>query len=167
MLIGLLAAGLAHADQRMLGSCQFPTGQIIPSRPSLAIPDIAAATFDRVGTPVIYFNPYVIGGMPRKFQEFIYAHECAHHVLGHLHAGQVVDAVQEAEADCWATAELTVNGMLTPADVAIIAEALPTLVPGGDRTHRPGNMRAQDIRKCIRIPDSPTAAALFMETPSD
>jgi hypothetical protein len=166
LLIGLIAAAVAHAEGNLLGGCQIRSGHLIPSRPSVTIPDIAAATFDRSGAPVIYFNPYAITLLPRKFQDFIYAHECAHHVLGHLQTGLVVDAAQEAEADCWAIAELTARGSLTRGDVAIIASALPTLVPG-DGAHPPGTLRGQDIRLCISPPALPTASAKVIETDTD
>lgn len=164
--IVMLAAGLAQAEPGAFGGCRFQTGQRIPARPSVAIPDIAAATFDRVGAPVIYFNPYAVTGLPRAVQDFIYAHECAHHVLDHLRAGQVADAIQEAEADCWAVAELTGRGALSAGDIDLIAAALPKLVPG-DMTHRSGNVRAQDLRKCVRLPLGPTASAPSTEYPPD
>jgi hypothetical protein len=156
--ISVLAIGSAQAETGVFGDCRFHTGKHVPSRPSLSLPDIAAATYDRGGTPVIYFNPYALTGMPRAMQEFIYAHECAHHVLHHLRTGQVVDASQEAEADCWAVAELTGQGTLNASDIEYIASALPQLVPG-DTTHRPGNVRAHDLRQCVRSPLGATARA--------
>ena len=164
--IAVLAVGSTHAETGIFGGCRFHTGKHVPSRPSLSIPDIAAATYDRVGTPVIYFNPYALTGLPRAMQEFIYAHECAHHVLDHLRTGQVVDASQEAEADCWAVAELTGHGTLSADDIEAIANALPQLVPG-DTTHRPGNVRAHDLRQCVRFPLGATARAPATQYPPD
>lgn len=162
----MLASGLARAEVWTYGVCRFHTGKHIPSRLSLRIPDIAAATYDRVGTPVIYFNPYALTGLPRAMQEFIYAHECAHHVLDHLRNGQVVDAIQEAEADCWAVSELTGRGTLSADDIEAIASALPQLVPG-DTTHRPGSVRADDLRQCVRHPLGSTARAPATQYPPD
>jgi hypothetical protein len=164
--LAVLAVASAQAETGAFGGCRFHAGKHVPSRPSLSIPDIAAASYDRAGTPVIYFNPYAITGLPRVMQEFIYAHECAHHVLDHLRTGQVVDATQEAEADCWAAAELTGRGTLSPDDIEAIASALPQLAPG-DTTHRPGNVRAHDLRQCVRFPLGATARAPATQFPPD
>ncbi|MCK7493434.1 MAG: hypothetical protein MZW92_20130 [Comamonadaceae bacterium] len=110
--------------------CRAHDGRLVVARASVAIPDIALATNDRdSGAPLIYFNPYVILWLPQQLREWIYAHECAHHVLDHLRYG-FVTAQQEIEADCWATRELTAQGVLAPADIDLMEHAIAAAAAG-------------------------------------
>lgn len=144
------------------GGCRLNSGQIIAAQATPSLPDIALASFDRLtGMPMIYFNPLAVSQLPPAFREFVHAHECAHHYLDHLRGGPVGSA-GEAEADCWATAELTAQGVLSPNDIAIVSKVLATLLPG-DRTHLSGQLRASELQRCVRyarltIPDTLMAA---------
>lgn len=157
---------LATAQERQTnnnGGCRLTSGHPILTRAAPTLPDIAAATYDRFsGTPVIYFNPWAVARLPPPFREFVHAHECAHHHLDHLRTG-TVDAADEAEADCWAAAELTAQGVLSPKDIALIGKVLTTLLPG-DRAHHPGRIRASELQRCVRYasrvkPDELVSAA--------
>lgn len=143
---------LATAQERAAsnnGGCRLTSGHPILTRAAPTLPDIAAATYDRfTGSPVIYFNPWAVARLPPPFREFVHAHECAHHHLDHLKAGPV-DAAGEAEADCWAAAELTAQGVLSPKDIALIGKVLTALLPG-DRAHHAGHVRASELQRCVR-----------------
>ena len=49
--------------------------------------------------PYILLDPELMRTLPRPLQIFFYAHECAHHVLGHWYNRTLSS---EKEADCWA-----------------------------------------------------------------
>jgi hypothetical protein len=141
------------------GGCRLSSGQVIATQATPNLPDIAAASFDRLtGTPIIYFNPRAVSRLPAAFREFVHAHECAHHHLDHLRSGWVGSA-GEAEADCWAAAELTAQGVLSPNDIAIISKVLAALLPG-DRTHLSGHLRASELQRCVRYARATTFGAL-------
>ncbi len=151
MAFSLLFAGNAGAQPPVHQMCRAHDGRLVGARASVAIPDIALATTDRdTGAPLIYFNPYVILWLPAQLREWIYAHECAHHVLDHLRYG-FVTAQQEIEADCWATRELTAQGVLAPADIDLMEHAIARLLPG-HWMHMPGRFRAIELQKCAHYP---------------
>lgn len=147
----LFSADGANAETILFGGCHLFSGQAVQWRPSVAIPDIALATHDRVsGAPVIYYNPSVIDWLPPQLRTWIFAHECAHLVLDHLRFGAVT-AEQEIEADCWATRELTARGMLSPYDITLMEEAIATLLPR-HWMHMPGRFRAIELHRCAQYP---------------
>jgi hypothetical protein len=137
-------------EQAAKGSgCRLNNGQAIRVQATPTLPDIAAASFDRfTGTPVIFFNPWAVSRLPPAFREFVHAHECAHHHLDHLRTGPVGSS-DEAEADCWAAAELTALGVLSPSDIVVVSNVLTALLPG-DRTHASGHLRATELQRCVR-----------------
>lgn len=49
--------------------------------------------------PYILLDPEVLRTLPKPLQIFFYAHECAHHTLGHWYNPS---PQSEREADCWA-----------------------------------------------------------------
>lgn len=136
----------ARAEQCLAG------GMPIQSVPSTAIPDVAMATMYN-GQPVILVNPTVAPFLSPMFAKWVYWHECAHHVLGHVAAGAMGfrrPYVDEQEADCWSIRKLVSDG-LSSADVdAIQAEAARTLGQAGDNTHLPAMIRAMNLRACLR-----------------
>jgi hypothetical protein len=168
-LFGQLATGMtivcapiiggAHEQAANRGGCQLNSGQEIATQATPTLPEIAAASFDRfTGKPIIYFNPWAVSRLPPAFREFVHAHECAHHRLDHLRAGPV-GSVGEAEADCWAAAELTAQGVLSPNDIAVVGKVLAALLPG-DRNHRSGHLRASELQRCVRYVRTTTPEAL-------
>jgi hypothetical protein len=147
---GALLAVIAAA-QGTSSICSAHNGRPVGFRPSVAIPDIALATVDRhSGEPLIYYNPHVIAWLPPQLRAWIHAHECAHHALDHLRYGDVT-AAQEIEADCWATRELTAQGLLSPADIALMEHAIALLLPA-HWEHMPGRFRAIELQKCVFYP---------------
>jgi len=128
--------------------CYLNDGWQVEYRPALAIPDIALATFDRrTGEPVVYFNPLQLAWLSAQFTEWTHAHECAHHVLGHLRFGPIT-AAHESVADCWAIRELVGRGAFSAADVESVQNAIAHLLPG-DWLHMPGHYRAIALRSCL------------------
>jgi hypothetical protein len=126
-------------------------GESIPSLPSTAIPDVAMATMYN-GQPVILVNPAVAPFLSPLFARWVYWHECAHHVLGHVAAGAVGfrrPYVDEQEADCWSIRKLGSEGLPGAGVDAIQAEAARTLGQAGDNTHLPAIIRAMNIRACL------------------
>lgn len=97
-----------------------------------AIPDIAMAQPGRLLFRPDYFN------LPPYMQWFVYAHECAHQVVG----------PNEQAADCWAIKLGRNQGFFPPQAVQqICAFAFPS---PGDWTHMPGPMRCQQIAMCYQ-----------------
>jgi hypothetical protein len=160
-LVLACAAAMATAQEPPAanGGCRLNNGHLIATHAAPSLPDIAAASYDRhTGKPVIYFNPRAVAHLPPPFREFVHAHECAHHTLDHLRAGPV-GTVGESEADCWAAAELTAQGVLSPKDIALVGKVLALLLPG-DRSHRAGHVRASELQRCVRYARSTTPDAL-------
>lgn len=158
--------GNAQEPAANSGGCRLNSGQIIAAQATPSLPDIALASFDRLtGMPVIYFNPLAVSQLPPAFREFVHAHECAHHYLDHLRAGPVGSA-GEAEADCWAAAELTAQGVLSPNDIAMVSNVLAALLPG-DRTHLSGQLRASELQRCVRYARVAIPDALVADTQSN
>jgi hypothetical protein len=138
---------VAHAEQCVAG------GVSIQSVPSAAIPDVAMATMYN-GQPVILVNPTVAPFLSPLFAKWVYWHECAHHVLGHVAAGAVGfrrPYVDEQEADCWSIRKLVADGLSSAGVDAIQAEAARALGQAGDNTHLPAIVRAMNIRECLRV----------------
>ncbi len=155
------AAAVAAAQEPPAGNggCRLQGGHLIATHAAPSLPDIAAASYDRhTGKPIIYFNPRAVARLPPPFREFVHAHECAHHTLDHLRGGPV-GTVSESEADCWATAELTAQGVLSPKDIALIGKVLSLLLPG-DRSHLAGHQRASELQRCVRYARNTTPDAL-------
>ena len=70
----------------------------------------AGAATELNGESVIYWNQSRNGRASLASRLFIYMHECAHHVLGHV--WKPPSARWEAEADCWAVQTLRERGLL-------------------------------------------------------
>ena len=80
------------------------------------IADGATARHTRHGHPVILANTNILKGFSSVMTRFVYAHECAHHVLGHL-KNKVSNVEFEQEADCWAAQTLVDNQYFDTNDI--------------------------------------------------
>lgn len=90
--------------------------QYIQEIPAPQLPDIAMASFDYYGRPVIYYNPYFVAQVHPTIRRFFYLHEVGHHILGHLRR-EMFEANQwnrswlrqnyEMEADCHAARNMS------------------------------------------------------------
>ena len=95
------------------------------------IPDIAMA---RPG--VIVLNPKLFE-LPGSLKLFVYAHECAHHLLGN----------NEANADCWAIRTGRQQGWFKPSDISYLIQYFGN--SPGDWTHAPGPYRIANMMACF------------------
>ena len=96
----------------------------------MPIPDIAMA---RSG--VIMLNPQFFN-LPAPLQLFIYAHECAHHIVGGT----------ESASDCWAARTGRQQGWFRREDLVHIRQMFGG--SPGDWTHAPGPQRVANIVDC-------------------
>lgn len=104
------------------------------------------ATYAPNGAPVIIYNPNVLTWVTPATRVFFYAHECAHHVLGHGVRGHPL--LREQEADCWAVQQLTGRGIFGDQEINAVQWDLSRFARG-DWSHLPGPIRAINLRACI------------------
>lgn len=99
--------------------------------------------------PIIVFNPIVLRSFDPRTQLFWFAHECAHHSLGHVRLGArgMRKASAEMDADCQAARVMRWVYGFGPYDVKVIALSISSL-PGSKDGHLPGPQRAQHIMQC-------------------
>ena len=150
----LLHDGKAHA-QNMTSYCRIPVFEV-PFHPLGG-----QATFDMLGNPVILIDPTIMARLPfphgQNFLRFLTAHECAHHLKGHVFnlaqagafGGYVLMQVShsvEMDADCEAARMLSRRG-----DSSAIESAFWVFMnsnPFPTSTHPGGSVRAHNIRRC-------------------
>lgn len=108
------------------------------------IPDAAMARTLITGQSVIYYNPLITSKFTPLFKDFLFAHECGHHVLGH---GSIAP-VNEQDADCWAIRTL-VNKFGLPRDRIPEIQTQIAAFGVGDWTHLPGPLRAAHLPLCL------------------
>lgn len=139
--------------------CPVPVFQV-PNHPLGGQATIAAN-----GQPVILVDPNLQFKIPAAyssgFMRFLLAHECAHHMRGHLQAlsqagmagAYVMFSVShsaELDADCVATKIMRSNGDLVAIQAAIWV--FQNSNPYPTNTHPSGLMRAQQIQQCMHTP---------------
>jgi len=118
---------------------------------------IAKATTDSDGRPVIEYDPRPIDGVSSQQRLFVYAHECAHHALGH-DAGPTYTPAQEQQADCYGIQTLIRRAGFTSHDVVILQTAMHDL-PASTARRLPWRTRAYDLEGCLPDAVSPRQAA--------
>lgn len=96
-------------------------------------------------TPFIVMDSHLLMQLPVKLQLFFYAHECAHHILGHWYTPSVNN---EIEADCWAIRYGRDTGLFRRQEVADFAPWLAAS-KGSRFGHLPGPRRAQSLLECF------------------
>src|SRR5687768_9920371 len=87
VVVSLLTPNRASAQHFIGGrpvSCTDFRGIPVVLIPNPNLNDVGWATLGPGGEPVMILNPLVINPLHPVFQLFWYAHECAHHALGHL-----------------------------------------------------------------------------------
>lgn len=112
------------------------------------------------GKPVIYWNKHLMDRANRPMQIFVYFHECAHHVLGHVWTGESPRA--EREADCWAIQLMVESGMIRGGHVAMIERELRH--SRGDANHLGGEELIQSLAACIDIKTDKNAWKLALDS---
>lgn len=145
-LLALLLLTPAHA-QVVYEGCRDINGVPVGSIQAPHLNDIAMATIQG-GMPIVFYNPLVLQRLPPVVHRFFYAHECAHHQLGHVVFGQIAMAAEQA-ADCWAAHAMKASGA-SEADFMVIGQAISTAQ--GDWTHLPGPQRAINLSACLAAP---------------
>jgi hypothetical protein len=123
----------------------------------------AWATLLDSGEPVIYQNPLILAGATPAVRLLVNLHECAHHVLGHVHKLPSNDVKQEFEraADCWAIQRITEREMMSP----LLLEVGLKEVSGwaGDRTHLGGEELLDNLRHCLSDKTDPRLWSRFLD----
>jgi hypothetical protein len=146
-VVVLLAAITAPADAQITyDGCRDFRGTPVASisRPNLG--DVAVATYDGNGNPVILYDPNVLTWLSPQTRLFFYGHECGHHVLAH--AVRNIPFQAEQEADCFGIRELFKRGLLDSDDLLAIQTDLARMARG-DWTHLPGPQRAINLEACL------------------
>lgn len=108
--------------------------------------DAAVADVLPNGQPIILYQPRLKASISEQTKWFIYAHECAHHVLAHT--TEDAHAVNEQEADCWAINLLYKIGILSERDIKIVQAELAA-TGRADATHLSGAERARNLESCL------------------
>jgi hypothetical protein len=136
-------------------SCVDILGTSIRYIPKENIPKTGWSSVDAQG-PVTYLRTLQMQTMPVALQNYLYAHECGHHALGHvvafLHLGAVapIGREQEIAADCFSIIELRKQQVLNNMDTAVVLSALSTLP--ADPANYAGPTRVQRIKACANLP---------------
>jgi hypothetical protein len=144
-LFVVLLSSRTLAQGPVYEGCVDSSGVPVVSVPA-NIPDIAMARILADGRPAILYNLYVLSWVSAPTRLFFYAHECAHHVLGHLTAALGSDA--EHKADCWAIRTLQDSQLVDDTDISAIQLDIARF-GRGDWAHLPGPARAIDLRECL------------------
>ncbi len=98
--------------------------------------------------PYILVDPEVMRTLPNALQIFFYAHECAHHVLGHWYDPS---PDSEKEADCWAINYGRDEGIFLRQTVVDFGPWLAK-TKGSAWGHLPGQARVQHMLACFDEP---------------
>lgn len=144
-MIALLMQGTIALAQSPYLNCRDYRSQPVLQMPA-NISDGAAARSLPNGQGVIYFNPAIMSAFSPLFRDFVFAHECAHHALGH----GVIAPINEDHADCWAIRTLVLQLGLPPNRVAEIQQQIAAAGSAGDWSHAPGTVRAQRLPACLK-----------------
>jgi len=106
---------------------------------------------DSFGNPYISWDPYIGPrlGLSELGDLFFYAHECAHHALGHTTYGQH-PLIREKEADCFAISWLTTNGYISDFELTQLMNELSG-IPGDGWVYLPGPQRAISVGSCANF----------------
>ena len=130
--------------------CVDARGIAVLWREAPQIADLAQALFDKRSRPTIEYNPARFKFMSEMTRTFFFAHECAHHALGHLYGGvQGVD--KEQQADCWAVLMMKEAGTLGDEGLQQIQQELGTIARS-DPNHSAGLRRAANLKWCMTEP---------------
>ncbi|MDG0816247.1 M48 family metalloprotease [Bdellovibrio svalbardensis] len=105
------------------------------------------------GAPVILVNPQLMQNNSPGVNQFILAHECAHHRLGHIVSltfNNYYPPTFEFDADCLAIKEMRNQNLLNQQIVSQIYQMIGGLME--DASHPAGPRRVQYIQQCLNQP---------------
>ncbi|MGH1405730.1 MAG: hypothetical protein ACRBBJ_04130 [Rhodomicrobiaceae bacterium] len=97
--------------------------------------------------PMTILNIRRLSKLSKASQLFFIAHECGHHVLGHLYF-RLPGQTAEQEADCYAIRSLIRSGMFTLKDVADVQTDMRKYAQAS-RMHISGDERAIALIGCM------------------
>ncbi len=97
--------------------------------------------------PMTIVNINRLSKLSRASQLFFIAHECGHHVLGHLYFRSPGQSVEQ-EADCYAIRTLIRGGFFTLRDVETVQSDLRKYARAS-QYHATGPERASALPKCM------------------
>ena len=149
VLLGVMmfsATGQAQTIAGMPVYCNDARGYPVTLVPAPQLNDVGKALIAPDGSPVIFLNPHVLQPLPQAVQLFWYAHECAHHVLGHLLAPPQL--TNEMDADCWAIQTGRDQLWFNLQDLNNMYHYFINN-PGSPWGHLPGNQRLQHFANCF------------------
>jgi hypothetical protein len=98
------------------------------------------------GGPVILWDTIFARNLSPQAQTFFYAHECAHHALGHTLTN--IPSLREKQADCWAINTLVGSGVFNRADLSQVQSEISQF-PGDWWVYLPGPRRAMFFEECL------------------
>ncbi len=155
VLAALLVVALAPpgagpaAAQVPYSACLDRHGQVIPAVVNNDMYWSGVAKLQN-GSPVILWNAKANQALPDFVQMFIYLHECAHHLLGHVYqSGDANGRKREDEADCWAIQLLVDGGILKVSHIDALEQALRNTPQ--DKDHRGGQDLILSLARCLDI----------------
>ncbi len=136
------AAGFRVAGEPM--SCKDFRGRSVVAVKVSDLGDVGRAWVVNT-VPYILLDPEVMRTLPKPLQIFFYAHECAHHTLGHWYNPS---PTSEREADCWAIKFGRSRGIFRRQTVVDFA---PWMVKttGSRFGHLPGPLRMKYLLACF------------------
>ena len=108
--------------------------------------DVGKAHIAPNGTPIIFLNPIILGNLPPVVQLFWYAHECGHHVFGHMLRPPNIS--NEIEADCWAIRTGRDQNWFRQHDLDVMYGYFIN-IPGSPWGHLPGPQRLENFAYCF------------------
>jgi hypothetical protein len=142
------------------GACRDRDDRPIPAVVDNTMADAGEAV-ERDGHPIILWNARDNARLSQTEQIFIYLHECAHHVLGHLyHRG--TEARDELEADCWAIELMVDEGIIKSRHLAVLERSRETV--RGDETHLGGEAHVRSLEQCLSTRTDAKAWAAALDT---
>ncbi len=145
-LCGLPATASAQ-ESVPFEACHDRHGPLIPGVVDDSLGYAGLATHQD-GKPVILWNAANNRHLSDTEQIYIYLHECAHHLLGHL--GRPMNSPDwELEADCWAIQLMVDGGMIKGRHLYQLERSRRTV--RGDRTHLGGEAHVRSLRHCLEI----------------
>jgi hypothetical protein len=142
-----LAPGSSAQSRVPFAACHDRHGAPIPGVVDNSLEYAGLATHQG-GKPVILWNAHSNRHLSDTEQIYIYLHECAHHLLGHLEQPKNSPA-WELEADCWAIQLMVDGGMIKGRHLHQLERSRRTV--RGDRTHLGGEAHVRSLRECLEI----------------
>lgn len=165
---------LTIATSSSVALAQFPTqvpvctdrqGREVPVVVDERVPTYAAAFYHpEARRPVIMVNPKIAAQFTTRFNAWVYLHECAHVVLGHVDPKWTLAAringqesekrdpqqqMKELDADCWGAKAAVRNGYVrTEVHVAEIVKQMADWPE--DPQHPSGAVRARNFLLCVK-----------------